>query len=169
MAGLFGNDGERRVLYRRVVRVTSKRAGERTNERTNGRVAERRWEDEKQRATRRRQKRKQNTTSKKATDAWRPVMRRECNQEMGSVVRFSIFRSFSIRSFSLLLSFFTCIKPNYLDRIIYIQVLDKSDIITHRQDRPLKKKRVGNLNRPAVGKRTLDPSTSFLSLSLSLL
>ena len=88
-------------------------------------------------------------TEQKGADAWRPVMRRQCNQEMGSVVfSLSIFRSSPLFSFFF---FFTCIKPNYLDRIIhiYVQVLDKSDIITHRRRR---KKKGGKFESPGCGK-----------------
>ena len=98
-------------------------------------------------------------TEQKGADAWRPVMRRQCNQEMGSVVfSLSIFRSSPLFSFFF---FFTCIKPNYLDRIIYIYMYKCWISLTLSLTDDDVKKRVGNLNRPAVGKWTLDPSTSF--------
>ena len=133
MAGLFGNDGERRVLYIYIYISPSSCASNIKDVEQN--------------------------TEQKGADAWRPVMRRQCNQEMGSVVfSLSIFRSSPLFSFFF---FFTCIKPNYLDRIIYIYMYKCWISLTLSLTDDDVKKRVGNLNRPAVGKWTLDPSTSF--------
>ena len=91
-------------------------------------------------------------TEQKGADAWRPVMRRQCNQEMGSVV-FSLSPSSALRHSLVSFLFLFYVHKTQLSRSdyihIYVQVLDKSDIITHRRRR---KKKGGKFESPGCGK-----------------